>query len=84
MLEKFLTETLKLAPRQMWGVEQQKIHLHTPLSSKRVQKIPSCPCKVPFTRLKGQKTEKIRKKLRKRQLQPAKIIAKAPTGVILA
>ena len=21
MLEKFLTETLKLAPRQMWGVE---------------------------------------------------------------
>ena len=26
MLEKFLTETLKLAPRQMWGVEQQKIY----------------------------------------------------------
>ena len=37
MLEKFLTETLKLAPRQMWGVEQQKIHLKKLFTAKNIK-----------------------------------------------
>ena len=37
MLEKFLTETLKLAPRQMWGVEQQKIYIKKLFSAKDIK-----------------------------------------------
>lgn len=37
MFEKFLTETLKLAPRQMWGVEQQKIHLKKLFTAKNIK-----------------------------------------------
>ena len=37
MFEKFLTEVLKLAPRQLWGVEQQKIQLKKLFSAKSLK-----------------------------------------------
>ena len=37
MFEKFLTETLKLAPRQMWGVEQQKIYFKKIFTSRSIK-----------------------------------------------
>ena len=37
MFEKFLTEVLKLAPRQMWGVEQQKIQFKKIFTSKSIR-----------------------------------------------
>ena len=37
MFEKFLTEVLKLAPRQMWGVEQQKLQFKKIFTSKSIR-----------------------------------------------
>lgn len=42
MFEKFLTETLKLAPRQMWGVEQMGIHFKKLFSAKSVKAAIAC------------------------------------------
>lgn len=42
MLEKFLTETLKLAPRQMWGVEQLGVYFKKLFSSKGAKAVVAC------------------------------------------
>ncbi|MBQ3602960.1 MAG: glycoside hydrolase family 16 protein [Clostridia bacterium] len=42
MLEKFLTETLKLAPRQMWGVEQMGIYFKKLFSAKGAKAVIAC------------------------------------------
>ena len=42
MFEKFLTETLKLAPRQMWGVEQIGVYFKKLFSAKGAKAIIAC------------------------------------------
>ena len=42
MFEKFLTETLKLAPRQMWGVEQMGVYFKKLFSAKSIKAAIAC------------------------------------------
>ena len=42
MFEKFLTETLKLAPRQMWGVEQMGIYFKKLFGAKSAKAVIAC------------------------------------------